>query len=582
MARHADAAPAGSILVPPGLARAVAAARAHAPDLLALPGVIAVRGGYKFVDGMITTTPAVVVAVDRKRDDVPAAQRIPATLPDGTPTDVTPADPIERLAAARSNESAGAPVARVAPSARLLIDQLAGWTPSAPMDDAMAEAVRPITYRPPPGALLGPVTGAMAITCHVAPDAGWRVLRGFLREARQRISLGIYDFTAPHIYRYVRQVLRDRPVTWRQTVGPHEHLTSSSNGTKADDKTEASVIRGLSRVAGPRFESAFAKVGSGRTFASAYHIKVAVRDASATWLSSGNWQSSNVPVTDFLRDGATRNGIRRYNREWNVVVEHEGLARTFERFLDHDFETAQVEEELPALAEAPMPDLLAPPDWLEPEAPPVPLEVFAPARLQFPADDPLTIQPLLTPDNYAEAVIELLRERPRERLYVQNQSLNPVLDPTPAWRELLRLLAEHSTDPDLDVRIIVRRIGPIRKRLESLQAIGFDMRRVRTQVGCHTKGLVIDSSTLLLGSHNWTDEGIQANRDASLLIRRPEIAAYYERVFLHDWERLARPAIVEEAQPVPIVGGDDGLETPDRDGEASGWQRIPWSAWEDD
>jgi len=34
--------------------------------------------------------------------------------------------------------------------------------------------------------------------------------------------------------------------------------------------------------------------------ASSYHIKVAVRDDEAAWLSSGNWQSSNQPPADPL------------------------------------------------------------------------------------------------------------------------------------------------------------------------------------------------------------------------------------------------------------------------------------------
>jgi phosphatidylserine/phosphatidylglycerophosphate/cardiolipin synthase-like enzyme len=103
------------------------------------------------------------------------------------------------------------------------------------------------------------------------------------------------------------------------------------------------------------------------------------------------------------------------------------------------------------------------------------------------------------------------------------------------------------------------------------------MTKIRTQIGCHTKGIVIDSETVLLGSHNWTDSGVQANRDASLLIRRPEIATYYERIFLHDWDRLARPRINENAMPVPVLG-DESLAPIDE----VAFRRAPWSAWEEE
>lgn len=576
MSQSIDATPASPAEVPLDLARAIASAGAHRNQLLGLPHVIAVRGGYKFVDGQITDQAAVVVAVDRKLDELDPAASVPAALPDGVPTDVTIADPMERLAAAGDLEM----VARVASAAPapLLIDQLQDADAAGGDEEAELELVPPITYVPPPGASLEPVTGAMAITCHVSPDAGWRVLRRFLRDANQGITLGMYDFTAPHVYRAARRLLKDSQVAWRQTLGPHESLPKEDDidSTKADDKTEASIIKGLRLVAPGRFESAFAHVGKNQTFASAYHIKVAVRDGTATWLSSGNWQSSNQPVIDFLDHDADRDLMRDYNREWHAVIEHSGLAKTFERYLRHDFETAEAEEEGVPLPEPVLPDLLLPIDELL-EAAPIPLEVFRPQRFAFGAADPLTIQPILTPDNYLEIVIELLRQRPASKLYFQNQSLNPVLEPTPGWAELLRLLAEYSRDPSLDVRIIFRDIGAIRKKLESLKLAGFDMTKIRTQVGCHTKGIVIDSETVLLGSHNWTDSGVQANRDASLLIRRPEIAAYFERVFLHDWDRLARRRINEHAMPVPLLG-DESLDPVDE----GAFRVAPWSAWEEE
>jgi phosphatidylserine/phosphatidylglycerophosphate/cardiolipin synthase-like enzyme len=126
------------------------------------------------------------------------------------------------------------------------------------------------------------------------------------------------------------------------------------------------------------------------------------------------------------------------------------------------------------------------------------------------------------------------------------------------------------------VRIIIRDIGDVRKTLESIKAANFDMDRVKVQTDCHTKGIVIDSETVLLGSHNWTNQGVQVNRDASLLIRRPEIARYYERVFLHDWERMARFRIFEDAMPV-LAPNDPGEL--DALGDAP-MRTISWSDWQ--
>ena len=568
-----------SFAAPDELKSAIKAAIMHGDELRKLPGVVSVRAGYKFVDGLIRDTPCVVVSVVEKRKEVADDERIPTVL-DGIATDVTAADPYERLAFAHSEDEA----VPIMPRPRLLIDELQEGVSESEMEEALPV----ITYEPPSDGNLEPVTGPMTLTCHVSPDAGWRVLELFLKGTERTLHLGMYDFTAPHIYRTARSLLRDSEVEWQQVLDPKESLPAEGDvdSNKANDIGQRDVVKGLRRVAGDRFRHAFAHIGSRKTVASAYHIKVAVRDDKAVWLSSGNWQSSNQPDIDFLADDADRNLIPKYNREWHVVIENPTLAKRIERFLDSDFKTASAPEEAALLEEAlALPDLLVPEDEiLGEELRAVDLEVFAPQKFVFTQAKPLTIQPILTPDNYLEVVLELLRKKPKERLYFQNQSLNPVRDPSPAFGEMMRLLAGYSKNRDMDVRFIFRNIGPTRRKLESLKAAGFRMDRVRMQSGCHTKGLVIDSETVLLGSHNFTNQGVQVNRDASLLLRHQGIAKYYEKVFLHDWEKLSRQTIREEAMPLPVFAGKGArgeAEAAMQAGETT-MIRLPWSAYEEE
>jgi len=533
---------------------AIDAAANNRAALMARKGVLGVRAGYLFQNGAITSIPAVVVAVKPSpgekfdKEAIKSKLGIPSTV-DGVPVDIEIADPFQQLLS--SGEEA-VPLLRRRPN--LLIDEIQ----ATGVEAELLEAVPVITYEPPSNGDLSPVTGPMTITCHVSPDAGWKVLQPFLEGTDRKLHLGMYDFTAPHIYRTARTLLKDSTVEWQQTLGPKEALPTEDDvdSTKADDKPESSIVRGLKRVASDRFGNAFAHVGSGKTFASAYHIKVAVRDDRAFWLSSGNWQSSNQPDIDFFDANADRQLISRFNREWHVVCENPQLAKRFQVFLDHDFETASTEEEAALIPEV-MPALLVPVDEiLEEERGAVGIEVFAPQKFSFSAQNPLTVQPILTPDNYLEVVLEFLRNKPKRTLYFQNQSLNPILSPTPEYKELMKLLAKYSKDPNLDARFIFRNIGPIRKKIESLQAAGFNMSRVHHQAGCHTKGIIVDSETILLGSHNVTNQGVQVNRDASLLIHHEGIAKYYERVFLHDWDKLSKPTIREESVPIAITGDE--------------------------
>ncbi|SDI59379.1 phospholipase D-like domain-containing protein [Variovorax sp. OV700] len=543
------------------LAAAIAAAAKHRARLHQM-GALAVRAGYLFRAGKITNTPCVVVAFAPGNE---CAARAPTDL-DGVPCDVVAADPLEQMRAL------GTEAAALLSSADIpLIESI-----QLP-DDESTEAVPAITYEPPRGVRLDPVTAAMTIICCVSPDAGWSVLKPFLLATSESMVLGMYDFTAPHIYTAIRSALKDSAVTWTQTLGPKESLPAEDDvdSTKAGDFTEDKIVRGLKRAAGSRFTSTFARTGAGQTFASAYHIKVAVRDQSAFWLSSGNWQSSNQPDYDFLAADADRRLIPKYNREWHVVIENKELAKTFQAFLEHDYRTAlgRPQEEAAAVA---MPDVLVPvSEFLEAEeAARVDLEVFPPLKRTFTRSRPATVQPILTPDNYLPVVLDLLRRRPAKKLYFQNQSLNPVKAPTEEFAELMELLAEYSRDESLDVRMIFRNIGPVRKKLESLQLAGFNMDRVRIQAGCHTKGIVVDSKIVLLGSHNVTNQGVQVNRDASILIEDAPMAEYYERIFLHDWEKLAKETVRTESGAV--VDGGTESEAAVEDGR---FVRVPWAEY---
>jgi len=102
------------------------------------------------------------------------------------------------------------------------------------------------------------------------------------------------------------------------------------------------------------------------------------------------------------------------------------------------------------------------------------------------------------------------------------------------------------------------------------------MSRIRTQSGCHTKGIIVDSETILVGSHNITNQGVQVNRDASLLIHHAGIAQYYEKVFLHDWDKLAKPTIREESVPLPMRSDEAAVAA------TGDFVKLPFSYFEEE
>jgi V8-like Glu-specific endopeptidase len=475
-------------------------------ELGARADVLEVRMGYVFKNGWITKERAIVVTVRRKQP--------PAALRDAN---ITPLP----------EQFQGFPIEVTNPTIRQMIR--ASQSPSATEAVFGTEAAvlaEEIKYFPPANAPpLDQVTDQMRVIAHLAPDHAWPLLNEFLAGTQERLVVGMYDFGAQHILRACTTA--GKPKQFKKFTLAIQRGQDLSAGTKEDDLTDQQTIDELDQALGNKFESAWVKTGSVNGWvAKSYHIKVAVRDHAAFWLSSGNWQSSNQPDADPLHESPqTGDWLKKYNREWNAIIEHPGLAKTFEAYLLHDF--AQNRAALPAEAFE-LPNLLLPSALFMP----LPEEAAAPFKYFEPFDKTrqFTVQPLLTPDNFHDEVLKLVRDA-QEQLLLQNQTFNVPTKGQDALKELVdAVLAKQRAG--LDVRIIFRYFFPsdARQSVTDLVEYGFDEKKIKVQFNCHTKGIVADKQRVLLGSQNWSNLGVSNNRDASLLFDDEELAGYFAEV----------------------------------------------------
>ena len=364
------------------------------------PGVLFIRPGYKAVHGKVTSSGKnVVVTVDNKRADIAPDAKVPPEV-GGYPTDVRQASPMHRLRA--SNPELYAQVAASAPpelqrpvfplerdaAGQLVAPTIAEMTAKAA---ARKPAKAPLPYTPPVNRPLDPVTDEFTITCHASPDAGWPTLQPFIAATTHRLSMAMYEFTAPYIVETVIGTLNSKRL---ELV-----LDDPSDPVKrdqTDDDTRAQLAAGI----GTGLSFAWALEGddphvSAAIFPRAYHIKVIVRDGTAFWLSSGNLNRTNQPDIDPVRDpGAAMVVVPNCDRDWHVIVEHAGLASLFgvhkQRFRrvasQHQLASGHlgmVAAALAAHAKPPTEDRAK-----------VPVEYFPPARITANA---LTLS-VLTPD----------------------------------------------------------------------------------------------------------------------------------------------------------------------------------------
>ena len=412
-------------------------------------------------------------------------------------------------------------------------------------------------YEPLDPSNLPLVDEPMELTICVSPEAGWSELEDFLDGTRNSLTVAMYQFTAPHIYNSVYAAVSPEGRQFELVLHPRPEKPSSA-GVKAHELEETSgVLEPLGKTLQDRFEMAWAtlvsKARPDGLWASAYHIKVAVRDGNAAWVSSGNWQSSNQPNVHPFKPGEELPAgfQRKYNRDYHAILKNERIASIFEKYIrrDHDLSAAQ--------AGAPtafaVPDLFVPEVEEAPEAFATPPQYFKPLRL----NRSVRVQPLLTPDNYAEKSLALIRSA-EESIWFQNQYINfrGTDDDFTEFKLLVSALKDQ-IDQGREVRIICRDMMQ-QESLDILVALGFPAGIFRFQPACHNKCIIVDKSVVMFGSHNWSNEGVKTNRDASLIFHDKEIAEYLAEVYEYDWNRLAtahptkaRPRVAKKGEAPP-------------------------------
>ncbi|HEX4442609.1 MAG TPA: phospholipase D-like domain-containing protein [Galbitalea sp.] len=502
------------------------------------PGVLSVRPGFEMKNGWLTGSPAIVVTVALKRTDVAASDILPDEL-DGVAVDVRQASPTKQTRLADplgySGRTLTAPDTGAIPEFTDEID-LVGDTPRTLEVLATKSTPKPeLPYSAPAGATLAPVTGSTTIHLSASPDSGWPTLKNFLGATSGTLSVSMYDFTSAHILAEVESITTDKD--FKLTL---DHPAKNPTADQTDEETVAA----LKKSDGTRLTQAWAlermdPLAADWIFPTAYHIKVAVRDSSSLWLSSGNWNNSNQPDIDPVNNAGDATAARDGDRDWHVVVDHPELASTFEAYVLNDLEIAGAHDAVPK-SEALLPAATLP------QATTPPFAQFFPAQT---ITDEMTITPLLTPDAgvYAPAVKNLIASATTS-LHLQFQYIEL---PTTAsatsqpFIDLVDAVIERQK-AGVDVRIIMSEYETS-GYLEQLQSAGLDVvTSVKIQNNVHNKGIVVDGKSVLVSSQNWSTDGTLYNRDAGVIIENTQVAAYFEQIFEHDWAHLAEQKTADD------------------------------------
>ncbi|MGO7608351.1 phospholipase D-like domain-containing protein [Rhizobium ruizarguesonis] len=524
-----------------------AAIHAKGDALLGVPNVVSVRPGYRRAAGHLTNEPAVVVTVRAKLSDTDLASEaiLPRRIGD-VPVDIVVADPLEILQA--QTVSAEAAASAFIPG---MTETWQAVLSNAPIPET-GEAGQRIGYKKPTNVTLD-TCQVRDVLCHVGPDASWPTLSTFLQDTKSSLTVTMYEMTAEYIV--------DELAAVGQRTNANLALV-----LQEDANETASVDRLRTAWKGTRFTYAKAVVsGPEKVFANSFHSKVAVRDGKAMWLSSGNWSPHSQPQ---VPPGPNPTIYRLGNREWHVVINDAVLSGIFENFIKYDLKTAT---DIASEAAVPfMPELfVAESAFLELEAAALQAAPFAPKRIfRSNAEPAIPVQPLMTPDNYGQAILELI-DSAKNTLFMQYSYIRGPKN-NDLYRDLLGAVAGRMKK-GIDVRVIVDGRNEAAADVDLVLALGWDSARWRRQTSkVHNKGIIVDGRKTLVGSHNWSSDGTQINRDASLLFDDGEIAHYYDNVFQFDWANLTKPIGTQEM--APVIAEPEQSTPP-------GMVRVPWNTW---
>jgi phosphatidylserine/phosphatidylglycerophosphate/cardiolipin synthase-like enzyme len=353
--------------------------------------------------------------------------------------------------------------------------------------------------------LFGDVSGSV----FVSPDSSYTVFRDFVQSTEQVLLVNVYEFSSLTMADdLIEAEKRGVEVTVLLEGGP-------VGGVSDEEKT---VISSLREAGIPVYF-----ISGSSTSPAPYrfdHAKYMVADSERVLLTSENFKPTGFP------ERGTRG-----NRGWGVVIEDPRVAGYFKEVFKYDCDG----------------------DWAIPAT-----GGFLRTGEQLPGKRyqlefgtlPFTgasVVPVLSPDTSylieemisgAEDSIDI------EQAYITNQSngsLNPYMQAAvDASRRGVRVRVlldssffnvEEDCDNDEMVGVLNQLADeeqlPLEARCANLRANNLEK--------VHTKGVIVDRTSVLVSSINWNTNSPQFNREAGVIIIHPEVAGYFSSVFEDDW-----------------------------------------------
>ncbi|HDS45091.1 MAG TPA: hypothetical protein ENN68_03175 [Methanomicrobia archaeon] len=346
------------------------------------------------------------------------------------------------------------------------------------------------------------------VTTFVSPDCSFSALQRELDAATSTIYLNLYQFEHPHLMDALGAAV-DRGVTVKLLLE-----SSPVGGVTADERyrMNEALKRGIAvRLAEDPCIN---------------HAKYAVIDNRTLIVMTENWKRTGVPVDNSYG-----------NRGWGIIIREKDIASYFTTLFFEDFYRGSAVT------------AVIPETETSSREPGIPHGSFSASFEPVTVVGEFIVIPVIAPDSALdnETILGTIRNADK-RIYVQQFSAQRFwgndenifitaliaaarrgcevkvlldandynLESVNDNDEVVAWLEQVAHDEDLNLAAT----------LANLPELGL--------VKIHTKALIVDGQTAVITSLNWNGNSVQ-NREVGVIVDSEAIAAFYEAVFLHDW-----------------------------------------------
>lgn len=352
-------------------------------------------------------------------------------------------------------------------------------------------------------------TGTRNVTCFVGPDSAFDLINETLYAAQTSIVLEVYTLSSQALVDALidadgRGVLVTVLLSYDRVSGVEDDYTE-----RAAWKLDNVGILVAWTTTDYRFT----------------HAKFWVIDSEITFVYSGNWAPTSIPVENSAR----------VNREMGFMFTDTDIATYYEDVFNDDFLiSTPYSTTADGVLQAEETTLTYSPQFAIPEVVVGSMEVI----------------PIFSPDN-SEDLLSSLIDNATTTLDLELQYIK---DDCPVVDELI-----DAANRGVATRVIIPNPSPDPDEMAIVQSLLENGASVRFFKGLnhnHNKYIAVDGEYVCISSINFSNTSVSENREAGAIVKNTNVATYFKQVFDYDWSIGEIPT--GYIQPVTIVSPKQG------------------------